>query len=59
MHARGRALQTMFKYSADQQAVISSRKKLEALAIKENARVIIQHEMQDFALLPRYPRFLD
>jgi len=59
IHAKGREFKTMLKYNSDKQLTIDSRKKFEALAIKENARVIIQHEKRDFDLLPKFPKFLD
>ena len=59
IHARGRKLATMHKYNADKRLTIDSRKSFEALAIEEKARVIIQHEKQDFEQLPKFPKFLD
>jgi len=59
IHAKGRELKTMLQYNSDKQLTIDSRKKFEALAIKESARVIIQHEKRDFGLLPKSPKFLD
>jgi len=59
IHSKGRELQTMLIHNADKQATIESRKKFEALVMKENARVVIQHEKQDFDLLPKFPKFLD
>lgn len=58
VHARGRKLKTMHQYNV-KPLTIDSRQKFEDLAIKENARVIIQHEKLDFELLPKFPKFLD
>jgi N-acyl homoserine lactone hydrolase len=58
LHARGRALGTMFQYN-DKQLTTESREKFENLAKKEDARVIIQHEIKDFVRLPKSPKFLD
>lgn len=58
VHARGRKFKTMHQYN-DVQLTIESRKKFEVLAKKENAKVIIQHEKQDFDFLPKFPKFLD
>jgi glyoxylase-like metal-dependent hydrolase (beta-lactamase superfamily II) len=59
IHGKGRELKTMLMYNTDLQSTIDSRSKFEALAKQENARVIIQHEKQDFVLLPKFPKFLD
>jgi len=59
LHAQGRKLGTMFQYNIDKQLTLDSRKKFEALAKKESATVIIQHEKQHFARLPKFPKFLD
>jgi len=58
LHARGRELGTMFQYN-DQKLTASSRSNFESVVNKENARVIIQHEVKDFERLPRFPAFLD
>lgn len=58
IHARGRQLKTMHQYN-DKPLTVDSRKKFEALADKQNARVIIQHEQEDFERLPKFPKFLD
>jgi len=57
VHAQGRKLNTMFKYN-DKSLSLDSRKKFEALVIKEKARVIIQHEPMDFERIPQFPKFL-
>ncbi len=59
VHARGRQLNTMHKYNFDKKTTLDSRKQFELLAKKENARVVIQHEKQDFNVLPRFPEYLD
>jgi N-acyl homoserine lactone hydrolase len=59
IHARERQLPTMLKYNTDKQATLASRAKFEILAKNEQARVVIQHELQDFKLLPKFPKFLD
>ncbi len=43
----------------DKQLTTQTREKFESLAKKEDARVIIQHEIKDFVCLPRSPKFLD
>jgi len=58
LHAKGRELNTMFQYN-NQQLTFKSREQFEALAKKENARVIIQHEITDFIRLPKFPKYLD
>jgi N-acyl homoserine lactone hydrolase len=59
IHAKGRALNTMLIHNVDKQLTLASRNKFEALAVKENARVIIQHEKKDFERLPKFPEYLD
>ena len=46
-------------YNEDHKATSQSMEKFEALAIKENARVIIEHEVADFDFLPKFPAYLD
>jgi glyoxylase-like metal-dependent hydrolase (beta-lactamase superfamily II) len=58
-HERARTLDTISIYNSDQLATIESREKFEKLAIKEKARVVIQHSMVDFTSLPAFPDFLD
>jgi len=58
VHARGRKLETMHQYN-DIPLTIRSRAKFEALAKKENAKVIIQHEKQDFDYFPKFPQFIE
>jgi len=59
VHARGREHGTMHQYNSDSELTIESRKRFEALAQKENAMVIIQHEKLDFDRMPKPPMFLD
>jgi len=58
VHAQGRKLNTMHRYNA-KALTLDSRAKFEVLAKKENARVVIQHDKQDFERLPKFPRYLD
>jgi len=58
-HARARELQTVPTFNTDRQATLDSRRKFEALATKENARVVIQHSKVDFEKLPAFPAFLN
>lgn len=58
IHAQGRKFKTMLQYN-DFKLTTDSRQKFEALARKEHAKVIIQHEKQDFNSLPKFPDFLD
>ena len=59
IHAKGRELNTMHQYNVNKKQTLESRKKFEALAVKENARVVIQHEVKDFNKLPKFPAFLN
>ncbi|NOX84304.1 MAG: N-acyl homoserine lactonase family protein [Alphaproteobacteria bacterium] len=58
-HAGARELRTVPTFNTDAQATLKSMDQFEALAKKENARVIIQHEKADFEKLPTFPEFLD
>lgn len=58
LHAQGRKLNTVLQYNV-KEVTIDSRVKFEALAKKENARVVIQHDKQDFERLPVFPKYLD
>ncbi len=58
VHAQGRKLNTMHRYNA-KKLTLDSRAKFELLAKKENARVVIQHDKQDFERLPIFPRYLN
>ncbi|WP_448548449.1 N-acyl homoserine lactonase family protein [Thalassotalea fusca] len=59
VHAKGRELNTMHRYNTDKAETLKSRAKFEALAKKENARIIIQHEKSDFESLPSFPSYLN
>jgi len=58
-HAGARELRAVPTFNIDAQATLESMDQFEALAIKENARVVIQHEKADFEGLPIFPEFLD
>jgi N-acyl homoserine lactone hydrolase len=58
LHAQGRKLNTVLQYNV-KAVTIDSRIKFEVLAKKENARVIIQHDKQDFERLPVFPKYLN
>jgi N-acyl homoserine lactone hydrolase len=58
-HAGARELRTVPTFNTDGQATLKSMDQFEALARKENARVVIQHEKEDFEKLPTFPEFLD
>jgi glyoxylase-like metal-dependent hydrolase (beta-lactamase superfamily II) len=58
VHEQGRQLKTMHQYNV-QALTLDSRIKFEALAKKENVRVVIQHDKQDFEGLPVFPKYLD
>jgi N-acyl homoserine lactone hydrolase len=58
LHAQGRKLNTVLQYNV-KEVTIDSRIKFEILAKKENARVIIQHDKQDFERLPVFPKYLN
>lgn len=59
IHAKGRTYGTMHQYNFDKQQTKDSRKKFEALVIKENARVLIHHDKQDFNSMPKFPDYLN
>ena len=59
VHARGRELKTIPSFNTDKQSTLDSRRRFEDLALKEKARVIIQHEKRDFEELPQFPQFLE
>jgi len=54
-----RALKAVPSFNSDKIATLQSMKLFEALATREKARVIIQHEKSDFRSLPPFPAFLD
>jgi len=57
--AKARELGTVPTFNKDKAQTIKSRAYFEAIAKKENARVIIQHSVKDFKSLPAFPEFLD
>ena len=59
VHRQDRELQTIPTFTMDQQVIVDSRKRFEMLAAEKKARVIIQHSLDDFESLPKFPRFLD
>jgi len=59
IHARERKTGTMHKYNVNKVLTVISRAKFENLVKKESARVVIQHEKQDFERLPKFPKFLN
>ena len=58
IHAQGRKLNTVLQYNV-KAVTLDSRIKFEELAKKENARVIIQHDKQEFERLPVFPKYLN
>jgi N-acyl homoserine lactone hydrolase len=58
-HTGARELRTVPTFNTDGQATLKSMNQFEALARKENARVVIQHEKADFEKLPTFPEFMD
>lgn len=59
IHVEGRKQSTIPSFSANKEALRQSMARFEALAKKENARVIIQHDMTHFEALPQIPTYLD
>lgn len=57
-HAEGREQNAVPTFNVDADETLKSRERFEALAAKENARVVIQHSRQDFDELPAFPDFL-
>jgi N-acyl homoserine lactone hydrolase len=47
------------RFNVDRDQTLTSMEKFEALAKQTNARVIIQHDVNDIALLPKFPAYLD
>lgn len=45
--------------NADRAATLASMDRFEAIARNRHARVIVQHDREDFAALPLFPRYLD
>lgn len=58
-HRRARELNTIPVFNLDPAKTLESRLRFEALAERENARVIIQHSMDDFKSLPTFPDYLN
>lgn len=56
---RGRALRTVPTFNYDPAATLRSMDLFEALAERENARVVVQHDKSDFEALPQFPAYLD
>ena len=56
---RARELKTVPSFNSDADETRVSIEKFEALAAETGARVIIQHEADDFAALPKAPEYLD
>ncbi|MBL4854548.1 MAG: N-acyl homoserine lactonase family protein [Robiginitomaculum sp.] len=54
-----REKRTIPVFNTDADETLRSMDKFEALATKTNAKVIIQHSVQDFAELPKPPLYLD
>ncbi|MEQ8934335.1 MAG: N-acyl homoserine lactonase family protein [Amphiplicatus sp.] len=54
-----REKRTVPVFNADAEETLRSMDRFEALAAKTGARVIIQHEADDFAALPHAPDYLD
>lgn len=54
-----RKLRTVPVFNTDEAETLRSMDKFEALAKETNARVIIQHSIQDFEELPKLPLYLD
>jgi N-acyl homoserine lactone hydrolase len=59
IHARERQTGTLHKYNVDKVSTVISRVQFENLVKKESARVVIQHDKQDFEHLPKFPKFLN
>jgi len=46
-------------YNTDRAETLSSMDRVEALASREGARIVIQHELADFLSMPHVPAYLD
>ncbi|AKJ31679.1 hypothetical protein AAW51_4988 [Caldimonas brevitalea] len=55
----GRAHRHVPAINADRAATLASIERMEALARRRKARVIVQHAPEDYARLPKPPRYLD
>lgn len=58
-HTAGRETKAIPTFNTDAAQTRASIDKFEALAAATNARVIIQHEPNDYEALPRFPQGLD
>jgi len=54
-----RAIVLVIEINSDKAETLQSRLRLEALALKENACVIIQYEKADIESLPKFPLYLN
>lgn len=57
--AEGKKADAIPTFNFDAEATVPSIKAFAALAEKEKARVIIQHEKSHFDALPKFPKYLD
>ncbi|KRE88619.1 hypothetical protein ASG87_08540 [Frateuria sp. Soil773] len=58
-HSReNRRLRRVPRVNVDRAATLASMDRFEALARRDHARVVIQHDPRDIALLPRFPAYL-
>jgi glyoxylase-like metal-dependent hydrolase (beta-lactamase superfamily II) len=56
---RSRAERWVPRVNADRAATLSSMARIERLARRTHARVIVQHDPEDYAALPKLPEFLE
>jgi glyoxylase-like metal-dependent hydrolase (beta-lactamase superfamily II) len=56
---RGRAERWVPRVNADRAATLSSMARIERLVRRTHPRVVVQHDPEDFAALPKIPRFLE
>ena len=59
IHTEGREVRAVPEFNVDAEATLRSMDAFEALAKKENARIIIEHELADFNKLAKFPKYLD
>lgn len=57
--AESRAARRVPRFNVDRAKTLASMDRVEALAVKENARVVRQHVPEDFAALPTFPKPLE
>jgi len=58
-HSReARRLRRVPKVNVDRAATLASMDRFEAIAAQTHARVVIQHDPRDVALLPHFPAYL-